>query len=245
MNRIPVNPVKNPIKLIRTHYPYLIGTDLPLEKNDVDHLVRLFEKKPDLVTEILNGRNAVVRDKLCGNIPVVIKTYRRGGMIRHVMRDAYFRRSGPPRSSSEYAMLKRAISLGVSCPEPLVWAIRGGLFYKAFLVTREIENQRSLVDLCQNARELCAFALHKTAEQVARLIENHIHHVDLHPGNVLMDEKKNIYIIDFDKAHESRLSMQKLTDAVIKRWKRAVVKYNLPDLMADIFERDLIAFLNK
>lgn len=225
------------MKLIRTHYPYLLGTDLDLDKKDVDHLVRLFEKKPDLVTEILNGRNSVVRDRIC-SIPAVIKFYRRGGLIRHVMRDAYLR-SGQVRSSTEYAMLQKARALGVSCPEPLVWAIRGGLFYKAFLVTREIENQLSLVDLCRDNTDRCSDALHKTAAQVSLLIKNRIHHVDLHPGNVLVDNHGNVHIIDFDKAHESPLSTKKLTDAIVKRWKRAVSKYNLPEMMSDVFERDL------
>lgn len=225
------------MKLIRTHYPYLLGTDLDLDKKDVDQLVRLFEKKPDLVTEILNGRNSVVRDRIC-SIPAVIKFYRRGGLIRHVMRDAYLK-SGQVRSATEYAMLQKARSLGVSCPEPLVWAIRGGLFYKAFLVTREIENQRSLVDLCHDNTDRCSDALHKTTAQVALLIKNRIHHVDLHPGNVLVDNHGNVHIIDFDKAHTSPLSAEKLTAAIIKRWKRAVSKYNLPEIMSDVFERDL------
>lgn len=226
------------MKLIRTHYPYLLGTDLELEKKDVDHLVRLFEKKPDLVTEILNGRNSVVRDRIFESIPVVIKFYRRGGLIRHVMRDAYLR-SGQVRSAAEYAMLKKVKGLGISCPEPLVWAIRGGLFYKAFLVTREIENQQSLVDLCRDNTDLCSEAIYKTAAQVALLIKNRIHHVDLHPGNVLVDDHGNVHIIDFDKAHESPLSTEKLTDAIIKRWKRAVSKYNLPEILSEFFERDL------
>lgn len=231
------------MKLIRTHYPYLLGTDLDFEKKDVDHLVRLFEKKPDLVTEILNGRNSVVRDRICENIPVVIKFYRRGGLIRHVMRDVYLR-FGQVRSATEYTMLQKARAFGVSCPEPLVWAMRGGLFYKAFLVTHEIENQRSLVDLCRDNTDLCLEALHKTAAQVALLIKNCIHHVDLHPGNVLVDNCGNTHIIDFDKAHVSPLSTKKLTDAIIKRWKRAVAKYSLPDMMAEVFERDLRSLLS-
>ena len=225
------------MKLTRTHYPYLIGSDLPLEKDDVDHLVRLFEKKPDLVTEILHGRNAVVKDRVCG-IPMVVKFYRRGGLIRHVMRDAYLR-SGKSRSLAEYEMLEKARGLGVACPEPLVWAIRGGLFYKAYLVTREIENQRSLSDLCREDEALGMEALKKAAELTHRLIDNRIHHVDLHPGNVLVDDTGKVYLIDFDKAHASNLSREKLTDAVIRRWKRAVTKYHLPEMVEEVFERGL------
>lgn len=226
------------MKLIRTHYPYVLGTDLELERKDVDHLVRLFEKKPDLMTEILNGRSSVVRDRIFENIPVVIKFYRRGGLIRHVMRDAYLR-SGQVRSAAEYAILQKARALGISCPEPLVWAMRGGLFYKAFLVTREIENPQSLVDLCEDNSGRCSDALHKTAAQVSLLIRNRIHHVDLHPGNVLVDNHGNVHIIDFDKAHVSPLNAEKLTHAILKRWKRAVTKYNLPEMMSDVFEREL------
>ncbi len=222
------------VKLYRNRYPYLMGSDLALEPSDVDHLVRLFEKKPELATEILAGRNAPVHDSLQG-MPMVIKFYRRGGMIRHIMKDAYYR-SGTPRSAAEYTMLQKARTLGVSCPEPLVWAIRGGLFYKAFLVTRTLENTRSLAELCLEHPDLTEDALKKTAVQVAILVQNRIHHVDLHPGNVLVDEKGAVSIIDFDKAHESGLSPEILAETVIRRWKRAVVKYNLPDMAANVFE---------
>lgn len=225
------------MKIVRTHYPYLIGSDLSLDGEDTDHLVRLFENKPDLVTEILHGRNAVVKDTLCG-IPMVVKFYKRGGLIRHVMRDAYLR-SGKSRSLLEYEMLEKARTLGVACPEPLAWAMRGSLFYKAFLVTREIENARSLVDLCHDSEASCLEALEKTIDQTRRLIESRIHHVDLHPGNVLINGKGDVYLIDFDKAHPSPLSRKKLINAVIRRWKRAVAKYHLPEMMAEVFERGL------
>lgn len=225
------------MKLFRTHYPYLIGSDLPLEAKDTDHLVRLFEKKPDLVTEILHGRNQVVKDTLCG-IPMVVKFYRRGGLIRHVMRDAYLR-SGKARSLMEYEMLEKARSSGVACPEPLAWAMRGSLFYKAFLVTREIENSRTLADLGRDSEASFIEAVEKAAELSRRLIACRIHHVDLHPGNVLVTDRGDVYLIDFDKAHESGLSKEKLTCAVIRRWKRAVAKYHLPETMAEVFERGL------
>ena len=225
--------------MIKIHsYPYLIGTDLSLNADDVEQLVRQFEQTPDGVPGPLDGRSSVLRTSLDAAGPVVVKYYQRGGLIRHVVRNAYLR-SGCPRSHSEYLMLKKVKDLGVPCPEPLVWAIRGGLFYKAFLVTGEIMDQQPLTDYCAGHPDLCDRAVEKTAENVAVLVKNRIHHVDLHPGNVLVDKEGGIHIIDFDKACMSSMKPARLMGAYIRRWKRAVKKHSLPDRMLTVFEQKL------
>jgi 3-deoxy-D-manno-octulosonic acid kinase len=225
------------MKLFRNHYPYLIGSELPLENKDVDHLVRLFEKKPDLAALVLNGRTSVVYDRL-GDIPVAIKFYRRGGLVGKFMKSSYLR-SGKHRPHLEYDMIRNARGLGISCPEPLAWAVRGGLFYKGFLVSREVINHKTLVELCGEDKKRCEAALLKAADNVRKLVENGIHHVDLHPGNILVDPSDDVYIIDFDKARISPMAPAKLAAAMVKRWKRAIKKYKLPEEMAVIFEREL------
>lgn len=225
------------------YYPYEIKSELKLPETVLDELVRLFEKPPYDIEDILAGRAQVVRTELEGLGQVVIKYYKRGGFISRFNKDVYLRR-GVPRSGHEFKMLQKVRQLGVSSPEPLVWAIRGGLFYKAFLITRNIGNHRSLVDVCLEDPGQGVPFLEKAAKQACLLIQNRIHHVDFHPGNVLVDNHGTVYIIDFDKAKISTSSQKKLCGAYIKRWSRAISKYNLPDVMTDVLSRTLTRLIS-
>jgi 3-deoxy-D-manno-octulosonic acid kinase len=214
--------------------PYLFGAALPLDHGTKERLFHLFEKPTEAAGEGLSGRTEPCLTDLPGVGAVVIKYYRRGGVIRHFNKGMYLRlaKSRPQR---EYEMLETVRNLGVSAPVPLLWAVRGRLFYRAFLVTRRIDDHRPLSDLGRGDPEHCRSAVRKTAGQINLLIENRIHHVDLHPGNVLLDKEGRVHIIDFDKARRVSWGSDKLRDAYVKRWKRAVEKYALPGYMTDQF----------
>ncbi|GAB6094670.1 hypothetical protein JCM14469_09220 [Desulfatiferula olefinivorans] len=225
-------------RIIR-YFPYQFGTCLDLDSATRDRLIRLFEKPPMDGEDILGGRAQVAVTHLDNEGPVIIKYYKRGGLMRHLSRDAFFR-SGKPRPRLEYEMLEKVRNLGIPCPEPLIWAIRGSMFYRAFLITRTIENNRSLIELFHDDETAGITALQTAADHAKRLIEHHIHHVDLHPGNVLVDESGTVYLIDFDKACDSRLSKKKLTRLIARRWQRAVKKHALPPAMGELFAQKLL-----
>lgn len=220
------------------YYPYEIKSDLNLPETVLDKCVSLFEKPPYDIEDILAGRAQVVHTELDGLGHVVIKYYKRGGFVSRFNDDVYFRR-GAPRSKHEYTMLRKARELGISSPEPLAWATKGGMFYKAFLVTRAIREHRTLVDVCVADPDQRAACLEKAAEQAVLLIQNRIHHVDFHPGNVLVDNHGAVFVIDFDKALISNASQSSLSRAYLKRWSRAIHKYHLPAIMIDIMAETL------
>ena len=64
-----------------------------------------------------------------------------------------------------------------------------------------------------------------------------MYHVDLHPGNILVTDNDQIFIIDFHKARMFNGSKQKLMNKYCARWKRAVKKHGLPEILNDIFEK--------
>lgn len=217
---------------ISTNGPYRFGTGLDLDEAAKDQLFRLFETAPASSGEILSGRTGPVMAEIPRVGAVVVKHYRRGGLVRHFVKDRYLG-FGIPRSRREYEMLDTVRAVGVSSPEPLVWALQGRFFYRAFLVTRRIEGHRSLSEMAKRDSADCRAAVKKAAGQIRLLIENRVHHVDLHPGNVLLDAQGQVYIIDFDKARRVKWPAGKLCAAYVKRWKRAVEKYSLPTFMTE------------
>ncbi len=224
---------------VETFGAYCFGTCLDLDERVKEQVFGLLQMPPGVSAEILSGRVQPVQAEIPDVGAVVIKHYRRGGLIRHLNKELYVR-CGKPRPQREYEMLERVRRLGVSSPQPLLWAVRGRFVYRAFLITRKIERHRSLTDIGRHEPARCQKAILKTAGQIRLLIENGIHHVDLHPGNVLVDENGQVFIIDFDKARTVVWSPERLRAAYINRWERAVKKYSLPSAMTD----QLVAGLN-
>jgi tRNA A-37 threonylcarbamoyl transferase component Bud32 len=135
--------------------------------------------------------------------------------------------------------LKRVQALGINVPEPVAYAFQGRFFYKAWLITKEIEGPERLSDI---ARKDEPYGLDLTAgvtRMVAQLIEHGIRHVDLHPGNVLVDRLGKVFFVDFDKARFCSIDRHKLTRAYINRWSRAVEKHGLPRELKGAFSLGL------
>jgi 3-deoxy-D-manno-octulosonic acid kinase len=76
-------------------------------------------------------------------------------------------------------------------------------------------------------------------EQISALIQNDILHVDLHPGNVVVDPAGAVYLLDFDKGCVSPGNRQKLKNRYCARWQRAVNKHNLPKVLTEMMQNGL------
>ena len=181
----------------------------------------------------LNGRVPVKYMTLPETGPVVIKAYRRGGMMALLARDRYLR-TGKTRSRREFDFLNCAARAGVSVPRPLIYVTRGFPLYRAWLVTREIKGHRSFAALAVEKPAKAVRLLPSISKNIHLLIKNKIFHVDLHPGNVLIDEEEQPYIIDFDKARITRYSSSRCMQLIENRWKKAVSKYHLPTVISHL-----------
>ncbi len=215
--------------MTRIHHfqSYVVGSGFSLTRDLLGRLAACFETPPKTADADLGGRAAISRMHLPEIGPVVIKQYTRGGFIRNFNKTTYvkFLRY---RSQAEYELLLKLRRLGLNVPEPVAFAVKGRFFYHAWLVTREIQNARTLIDISRNTPEAAQPLMRELNRQVNILVLNHIHHVDLHPGNVLADDKNSLFILDFDKARTCAQNPDKLRQKYIRRWQRAVAKYRLP-----------------
>jgi 3-deoxy-D-manno-octulosonic acid kinase len=220
---------------IQRFQSYHIESKIKLTEQHRLQLVSCFEKPGKAPNGILSGRAAVSKIQLKDIGPVVVKNYTRGGVIRHFNRNTYLKFSRY-RCQSEYELLLFLDQLGVSVPQPIAFGYQGSLFYHAWLVTREIQNASTLAEFSRQNPDKIRTMMQKLARQLGILIENHIHHVDLHPGNVLVDDHNNLFIIDFDKAQTTPQNRHKLQKKYIRRWQRAVLKYKLPTVLNNIVD---------
>jgi len=218
---------------ITLYKSYAIGSDLSLTEENKHALVACFKKPAEAQGEVLAGRAAVSKIHLNGIGDVVVKNYTRGGFIKHFIKRTYLKISSY-RCQSEYELLQYLKRLDVSVPKPVAFVYQGSLLYHAWLVTKEIRNTCTLAELSIREPSRAELVMGDVVRQVSILAENQVHHVDLHPGNVLVDDKNNLFIIDFDKARTNPQNPIKLLKKYISRWQRAVKKHELPEVLNDI-----------
>lgn len=220
--------------LTRTIDSYRFGFSLNLTELQLRTLAGLFHHPTKASgVSILGGRTSVTPAQLDGIGPVVIKYYRRGGLMQYVIKNRYLK-LGQTRSQREFELLQTVGNLGLNVPEPIAYAHRGRLLYQAWLITRQINEPLSLAQLSLNDEKRTRQVMTSVIEQIKRLIDNGIWHVDLHPGNVVIDRKDRVFLLDFDKGHVYHGDKNKLQDRYIRRWRRAVSKHGLPEILTEM-----------
>ena len=182
----------------------------------------------------LSGRGVIKFIDLPEVGSVAVKQYRRGGLLSLLVKERYFS-SDPPRPAVEWETLRQAQRLGVNVPTPLGYAIEGSIFYRAWLFTKEIPKHQSLSEIACCDLSRLAPLVDNLVAQVCILIASGIRHIDLHPGNVVVSESNEVFLLDFDKAENVKLEKKDLRDQYVWRWRRAVIKHKLPEQLSELF----------
>ena len=218
---------------------YELGSARALSDSQKQALIRAFETPPEIQVNGLSGRIRPHVAPIGGFGRVVIKHYFRGGALRRINRRTYLK-IGKTRGEAEFDMLNRVRRIGVSAPMPVAFASRPNarVFYHAWLATIEIAGAKTLADLSRSNPDRAMAVLPSVADQIDRLIRHRILHVDLHPGNVLVDADDGVYLVDFDKARTGlrtgMLGRRGIAAYYTRRWRRAVVKHGLPMFLNDL-----------
>lgn len=214
---------------------FQFGANVPLSPSNLLRLTSILQAPAHAADAALEGRGSVSMIELEGIGAVVVKHYRRGGMLANLISKTYLK-LGKPRSQLEYEQMQIVGRLGICTPEPIAYAYKGGLFYRAWLVTREVEQALSMAQLSRIAPERVAAAMHVLGRQIDLLVTHRIRHADFHPGNVLVDYSNKVYIIDFDKACFYGGRRTELRDMYKRRWCRAARKHGLPLMLCELME---------
>ncbi|NOY68364.1 MAG: phosphotransferase [Deltaproteobacteria bacterium] len=221
--------------VIKPYNGYVFGSDAGLSYGQMRALASCLETPQCVQKGVLGGRGGILRLDLQGVGKVVVKSYFRGGLIRYASRQTHVRVKSW-RSASEFGLLAWLKSIDVSVPEPVAWIVSGRIFYRAWLVTREMPEASTLADIAAMDNDRAACLMAEVRRQVEHLIEYKVFHVDFHPGNVLVDLDGRVFIIDFDRARTGvRGNTSRLRRRYERRWRRAVTKHNLPVSLVPLF----------
>lgn len=194
---------------------------------DLALILTHLRKPPTQSSDLLGGRMETLRLELPQLGPVVIKHYARGGWMRYVSRRLHLR-SWVSRAETEFCMLHTLAAQDLAVPRPVLWAESGQLLVHKWLITHEIPDAQTLAEIARAEPRRAEALLPAVAAVLQRLIAAGVHHVDFHPGNVLIDDTGRVFPIDFDKAKTVDFSHRDLAERYRRRWNRAVSKHRLP-----------------
>ncbi|MEI6894485.1 MAG: 3-deoxy-D-manno-octulosonic acid kinase [Colwellia sp.] len=145
----------------------------------------------------------------------VLRHYYRGGLIGKINNDAYwFSGLENTRAACEFSLLRHMQTLQLPAPEPIAYRIiRQGLCYKADLLSSRIQHAQDLVAILSE-KALSKEAWRNIGATIKRFHHHGIYHHDLNSHNILLDDKGQVFLIDFDRG-ELR------TNPVKTGWKQA------------------------
>jgi 3-deoxy-D-manno-octulosonic acid kinase len=138
----------------------------------------------------------------------VLRHYWRGGIIGKIFNDRYWWLSlKATRAYQELSLLNTLQSLQLPSPIPIAARItKHGLFYQADIITQAIDNNQSLVQRLKQPVDKTLWQ--NIGRTIARFHSNGIYHDDLNAHNILISERNEVSLIDFDKGKVIKNSQQ-------------------------------------
>jgi len=149
-----------------------------------------------------------------GDASLVLRHYRRGGMVRYISDASYFYTGlERTRAHREFLCLCELEDLELPAARPYACRVeRRGLIYSASLVTYLLPGTTLATRLIDG--KLTPELWRAVGECIARFHACGICHADLNTHNILIDDAGNVSLIDFDRAR--RYSAESLP--VIPPW---------------------------
>ena len=134
------------------------------------------------------------------NKEFVLRHYRRGGLIGKLLTDQYlYTGLHNTRAWREMDLLMQMKELGLPAPTPVAARVRKKIFYyQADIITRKIPQAQDVHQYLLQ-QPISTQVWRKIGATIARFHRNQIFHHDLNIHNIMLDDKQQPWLIDFDK----------------------------------------------
>ena len=177
------------------------------------------DKVNDDVGKLSVGREGVTVFKH-HEAELVLRHYRRGGMMRHVVKERYcWQGLEKTRAFGELDVLQRLYGSNVDVCQPFAARVqRSGLVYKASLITHLVPAATPLSAALAN-RPLSTAVWQNVGQAIHAMHAKGVFHADLNAHNILLANNK-VVLIDFDKARDKN-TLSKLSAQEADSWQEA------------------------
>ncbi|HEX7341788.1 MAG TPA: 3-deoxy-D-manno-octulosonic acid kinase [Rhodanobacteraceae bacterium] len=170
--------------------------------------------------------------------PCVLRHYHRGGMVANLLGDRYlWTGRDNTRSFAEFRLLAQLSERGLPVPLPVAARyVRRGIHYTADLVTRCIEDARTLAG-CLRSECLDAALAEACGALIARFHAHGVWHADLNAHNLLV-AGEGLYLIDFDRG-QLRTPARAWQQSNLNRLRRSFIKLGAAAQGEEAFDKQL------
>ncbi|MBL4712037.1 MAG: 3-deoxy-D-manno-octulosonic acid kinase [Gammaproteobacteria bacterium] len=155
----------------------------------------------------------------------VLKHYYRGGLVASIVKDSYIGFDpDKTRAFQEFRLLKKMQELELPVPvAAAACAVKGLFSFRMDLITEEIKNVKTLADKL-SGQPLTQDRWNSIGACIRLFHLHDIYHADLNTRNILLNDKDEIYIIDFDNSYFRR-GENAWKMANLLRLKRSLLKF--------------------
>lgn len=202
---------------------HLYWYDASLLKENISDAFNVdFWRSQDAITGCAKGRGVTwfVQGELA---EYAIRHYYRGGLLGKVINDHFlYLGEKKLRNLQELQVLKHLAVHGVNVPKPIAArVVKSCLSYQADIITQRIIGAKSLASMLSDDK-ICESTLHSVGQEIRKMHDVGVNHTDLNAHNILIDENKTVWIIDFDKCFQQ--SGDSWKQGNLERLKRSILK---------------------
>jgi 3-deoxy-D-manno-octulosonic acid kinase len=164
-----------------------------------------------------------------GKQNLVLRHFRRGGLVARVMRDRYlWRGESATRAFAEWHLLYHLHRAGLPVPAPVACRYRRrGLIYTADIITERLMDSVSLAEQLRN-RGIPILGWITIGRCIRAFHDLGVCHADLNAHNIMLVGDDSVYLIDFDRGRLRRPGLW--CDGNLVRLRRSLEKitYKMP-----------------
>ncbi len=206
-------------------YNKLLFETFPMALFDPDYL----ESSSLLSNNKIEHGRGIVHSFVYQGIELVLRHYRRGGLPGNVINDKYLKSSlAKSRPIQEMKILTILHKAGLPVPQPAAAHIQKNHFsYTADIVTVLIPRAKTLSSILLDS-SIEDERWKRIGSVIKKFHQHKCNHADLNAHNIMIDDRKNIFLIDFDKS-EIKLSSGKWQQKNLLRLKRSLEKLATSD----------------
>lgn len=203
-----------------------------LEKSKPAFDADVFDESKLAELGLLSGVAKAGRGNTCfftlAGYELVLRHYRRGGMIQHLSKDRYlYTGLERTRAMQEFSVLVELQKRALPAPRPYACrVIKYGSGYGASLITHRLPGQTLAERLAADSVEMTHWK--SIGNVIGQFHREGLNHADLNAHNILIDSLGRVTLIDFDRASFRK---DKVTMAIggwrqqnIRRLRRSLVK---------------------